>query len=57
VPAAGAACDKAMSALRSYLQTQGLPNVRLRFDPAPPQPDAPSGKLRKVVCAMPETRH
>jgi hypothetical protein len=46
-----------MSALRSYLEAQGLPNVRLRFDPAPPQPDAPSGKLRQVVCAMHETRH
>jgi len=57
VPAAHTACDKAMSALRSYLETQGLPNVRLRLDPAPPQPDAPSGKLRQVVCAMHETRH
>jgi phenylacetate-coenzyme A ligase PaaK-like adenylate-forming protein len=57
VPAADAACDKAMSALRNYLEGQGLPNVRLRFDPAPPQPDAPSGKLRQVVCAMHETRH
>jgi phenylacetate-coenzyme A ligase PaaK-like adenylate-forming protein len=37
-------------ALRGYLRTQGLENVTIRRDPAPPQRSARSGKLRRVLA-------
>jgi phenylacetate-CoA ligase len=49
--------DKAMSALRGFLAQQGLPNIRLRLDPSPPQCDPHSGKLRQVICDAPQMRH
>jgi phenylacetate-coenzyme A ligase PaaK-like adenylate-forming protein len=40
---------KVAHALRAWLATQSLENVRLAFDAAPPRRDAASGKLRSVV--------
>ncbi len=40
-------------ALRAYLDAQGLPAVALRFEPEPLLRSKASGKLRRVVAAVP----
>lgn len=42
---------KVARALRNYLDAQGLPEVAVRRDRAPPERRARSGKLRRVVAA------
>jgi phenylacetate-CoA ligase len=49
---ADAAGERALQVLRRFLQRQGLANVRLHLDASPPLPEAKSGKLRQVVCAL-----
>lgn len=44
--------DAACAALRTYLQRLDLACVRVDLDPAPPQREARSGKLRRVVNAV-----
>ena len=41
------------TALRAYLDAQGLPAVALRFAPGPLLRGGVSGKLRRVVAAVP----
>jgi phenylacetate-coenzyme A ligase PaaK-like adenylate-forming protein len=50
-PAKRAAWHAASKALRSYLDSQSLPNVGLAIDARGPVSDAPSGKLREVIVA------
>jgi len=50
--AAGAG-PRACAALRHYLRNNGLVNTRLEVAPEPPQREAVSGKLRRVICAEP----
>ena len=45
--------DAACSALRAYLQRLDLPGIRIDLDPALPHREARSGKLRRVVNAVP----
>jgi len=40
-------------ALRAYLDTQGLQEIALRLDPAPPERGGRSGKLRRVLRSSP----
>jgi hypothetical protein len=44
--------DAACAALRAYLQRLDLACVRVDLDPEPPQREARSGKLRRVVNAV-----
>jgi phenylacetate-coenzyme A ligase PaaK-like adenylate-forming protein len=44
--------DAACAALRAYLQRLDLAGVRVDLDPTPPQREARSGKLRRVVNAV-----
>jgi phenylacetate-CoA ligase len=46
-----AAWRAASGALREYLRSQSLPNVRVALDRGPPRPEPRSGKLRQVVVA------
>src|SRR5882672_3455373 len=45
------AAPRACAALRDYLHTNGLANTRLEVAAEPPQREAASGKLRRVICA------
>lgn len=42
--------DAARAALRAYLHTVGLSSVAVQVDAQPPQRNAASGKLRRVMC-------
>ena len=44
--------ESALAALRRYLREQGLPDVRLSVDDAPPELEPNSGKLRQVVSLV-----
>jgi phenylacetate-coenzyme A ligase PaaK-like adenylate-forming protein len=50
-PGERARAEAARSALRAYLQRLELAGVRVDIDPAPPQREPRSGKLRRVVSA------
>ena len=41
--------ERALTVLRDYLRRQGLPEIKLSVDAAPPSVDAASGKLRQVI--------
>jgi hypothetical protein len=45
---------KVESALRAFLDTQGLPAIALHFEPGPLERSETSGKLRRVVAARPD---
>jgi len=45
------AAPRACAALQRYLRVNGLANTQLEVAPEPPQRDAASGKLRRVICA------
>jgi len=45
------AAPRACAVLRDYLHTNGLANTRLELAAEPPQREAASGKLRRVICA------
>jgi len=45
------AAPRACAALQRYLRINGLANTQLEVAPEPPQRDAASGKLRRVICA------
>jgi len=45
------AAPRACAALRRYLRTNGLANTHLEVAAEPPQREARSGKLRRVICA------
>jgi len=48
---AAAAAPRARAVLEDYLRNNGLANTRLEVAPEPPQREAASGKLRRVICA------
>jgi hypothetical protein len=48
-----ARADRACAALRAYLHRLGLTAVRIDVDPAPPAREPASGKLRRVINAVP----
>ncbi len=48
-----ARADRACAALRAYLRRLGLTAVRIDVDPVPPVREAVSGKLRRVINAVP----
>jgi phenylacetate-CoA ligase len=48
---AAAAAPRAYAALKDYLRNNGLANTRLEVAAEPPQREAASGKLRRVICA------
>jgi phenylacetate-coenzyme A ligase PaaK-like adenylate-forming protein len=48
-------CDAAVRTLRDYLRGQGLPHARVWVSDAAPVPDTGSGKLRQVVCLLPQS--
>jgi phenylacetate-coenzyme A ligase PaaK-like adenylate-forming protein len=50
-PEADGAAPRACAALKDYLRTNGLANTRLEVAVEPPQREAASGKLRRVICA------
>ena len=41
--------ERALTVLRDYLRRQGLPEIKLSVDAAPPSVDPASGKLRQVI--------
>jgi hypothetical protein len=47
------AAPRACAALKLYLHQNGLANTHIEMAVEPPQREAASGKLRRVICAHP----